>query len=231
MLSASIKISNINYEKTLQNIFPMIREKIKSAESKNMIIRFFKKLDDAALPVLLGIMNHLPEDIKNELLVLCLDTYSSKIQEKLNEGLEKNSYGKYMNVGRVSIVQEGNFLYLWIGQVQVDYKGLVKEKLTGKFGSFASLFVGEKLESMALEILETDVSKKKLIELTEDVLDKYGLVMDLTDIQIIKDKKEIGDFIEAETHLVLSEKMENAIMDALAGYLKNKESNEITFVN
>ena len=111
MLSASIKISDINYEKTFQNIFPMIRENIKTTESDNLVLRFFKKLDDAALPVLLGIMNHLPEDIKNELLVLCLDTYSGKIQEKLNEGLETNSYGKYLNVGRVSIVQEGKFLY------------------------------------------------------------------------------------------------------------------------
>lgn len=228
MLSASIKISDINYEKTFQNIFPMIREKIKSTESKNMIIRFFKKLDDAALPVLLGIMNHLPEDIKNELLVLCLDTYSSKIQEKLNEGLEKNSYGKYMNVGRVLIVQEGNFLYLWIGQVQVDYKGLVKEKLTGKLGSFVSFFAGEKLENIALDMLESEISKKKLMELTKDALDKYGIVMDLTDIQLIKDKEESGDYIEAEPHLVLSERMENAIMDALAGYLKDKEA---SFVN
>ena len=228
MLSASIKISDINYEKTFQNIFPMIRENIKTTESDNLVLRFFKKLDDAALPVLLGIMNHLPEDIKNELLVLCLDTYSGKIQEKLNEGLETNSYGKYLNVGRVSIVQEGKFLYLWIGQVEVDYKGLVKERMAGMIGNFVSFFAGEKLENIALDILESEISKKKLMELAKDALDKYGIVMDLTDIQLIKYKEESGDYIEAEPHLVLSERMENAIMDALAGYLKDKES---SFVN
>ena len=42
MLSASIKISDINYEKTFQNIFPMIRENIKTTESDNLVLRFFK---------------------------------------------------------------------------------------------------------------------------------------------------------------------------------------------
>lgn len=43
MLSASIKISDINYEKTFQNIFPMIRENIKTTESDNLVLRFFKE--------------------------------------------------------------------------------------------------------------------------------------------------------------------------------------------
>ena len=81
---------------------------------------------------------------------------------------------------------------------------------------------------MGFGCLFGEISKKKLMELAKDALDKYGIVMDLTDIQLIKDKEESGDYIEAEPHLVLSERMENAIMDALAGYLKDKES---SFVN
>ena len=67
MLSANIKITNIDYETTFEQVFPLLREKISSLNSKNLIIRLFQKRDDAALSVLLGIMNRLPEDSKTEM--------------------------------------------------------------------------------------------------------------------------------------------------------------------
>lgn len=222
MISANIKIVHIDYENTFRQVFPIFKEKLCSMESKNMIIQLFQKLDDVSLPVLLGIMSRLSETTKNEFLVLCLNTYSAKIQEKLNEELAKNPYGKYLNVGTVSIVQEREVLYLWIGHVQVDYKELAKEKLPGRLGDVASFFVGKKLEKMALEILWTEESKQKLIELAKTALDKYGFVMDLADIQVMQDTEESVDAIEVEEHLKLTEEMEMDILDALAGYLKDK---------
>ncbi len=222
MLAANIKIVNIDYEKTFRQVFPIFREKLSCMESKNMIIRLFQKLDDAALPVLLGIMNRLSESTKNELLVLCLNTYSVKLLEKLNEELAKHPYGKFLNVGRVSIVQEREVLYLWIGQVQVDYKGFVKEKLAGKLGGLAVSLVGDKLEKIAFELLWTEESKQKLIEFAKTALDKYGFVMGLTDIQMTQDTEETVDAIEVEEHLKLTDGMEKDIVDALAGYLKSR---------
>ena len=67
MLSANIKITNIDYEKTFEQVFPLLREKISSLNSKNLIIRLFQKRDDAALSVLLDIMNRLTEDSKTEM--------------------------------------------------------------------------------------------------------------------------------------------------------------------
>lgn len=220
MLSANIKITNIDYEKTFEQVFPLLREKISSMDSKNLIIRLFQKLDDAALPVMLGIMNRLPEDSKTEMMVLCLNTYSVKIKEKLNEELAKHSIGKYMRVGCVSIVQQDNALYLWIGQIQMDYKGLVKEKLSGKLGGIAAFLAGEKLEKMALELLWTEESKQKLLEAARNVIEKYGFAIELADVQLMQDKTEIVDAIETAVHLHLTEKMETDILDALAGYLK-----------
>lgn len=64
-------------------------------------------------------------------------------------------------------------VFILIGQIQVDYKGLVKEKVTGKMGQVASLLVGEKLEKLALELLWTEESRQKLIELAQDALAGY----------------------------------------------------------
>lgn len=224
MISINIKVVDIEYERTFQQIFPILKEKLGAVESKNLLIRLFQKLDDAALPVLLGIMEHLPEGTKDALLVMCLNTYSGRICEMLNAELAKHLYGKFLKIGWVFIVQEREALYLRIGQVQVDYKGLVKEKVTGKMGQVASLFVGEKMEKLALELLWTEASRQKLIELTQDALGKYGFAMGLADIQMMKDTEEYGDFIEEEAHLKLTDGMETDILDALARYLRDRES-------
>lgn len=226
MLSASIKISNIDYEKTFRQIFPVIRDKIGSMESKNIILRLFQKLDDATLPVLLSVMIRLSEETKNELLVWCLNGYSLKIKEMLNEELVKSTFGKYLTVGCVSAVQKNNNIYLWIGQVKADYKSLVKEKIGGKFGGIAASFPIEKLGKMGMELLGTDKSKQKLMTLAKSTLDKYGFVMELNDLQLMQDTEELIDAVDSEVHLEMSDKAEEDIVDALAGYLKDKVANE-----
>ncbi len=224
MISVNIKVVNIEYEKTFQQVFPLLKEKLSMMQSKNLLIRLFQKLDDAALPVLLGIMERLPEGTKDELLAMCLNTYSGRICEMLNAELAKHPYGKFLKIGWVSIVQEREARYLRIGQIQVDYKGLVKEKVTGKMGQVASLLVGEKLEKLALELLWTEESRQKLIELAQDALGKYGFAMGLADIQMMKDTEEYGDFSEEEAHLKLTDGMETDILDALAGYLRDRNA-------
>ncbi len=224
MISVNIKVVNIEYERTFQQIFPLLKEKLGTVESKNLLIRLFQKLEDAALPVLLGIMERLPEDTKDDLLAMCLNTYSGRICEMLNAELAKHPYGKFLKIGWVSIVQEREARYLRIGQIQVDYKGLVKEKVTGKMGQVASLLVGEKLEKLALELLWTEESRQNLIKLAQDALGKYGFAMGLADIQMMKDTEEYGDFIEEEAHLKLTDGMETDILDALAGYLRDRNA-------
>ncbi len=224
MISVNIKVVDIEYERTFQQIFPILKEKLNAAESKNPLIRLFQKLDNAALPVLLGIMKRLPESTKDELLAMCLNTYSGRICEMLNTGLAKHPYGKFLKIGWVSIIQEREALYLWIGRIQVDYKGLVKEKVTGRMGGIASMLVGENLEKLALKLLWTEESKQKLIELAQDTLGKYGFDMGLADIQMMKDTEECEDSVETEAYLALTDEMEEDILDALAGYLKNGET-------
>lgn len=223
MISVNIKVVDIEYERTFQQIFPLLKEKLGAVESNNLFIRLFQKLDDAALPVLLGIMERLPESTKDEILAACLNTYSGRICMALNAELLKHSYGKFLKTGRVSIVQEENALYFWIIQIQVDYKGLVREKITGKMGGIASLFVGEKLEKLALELLWTEENKQKLIKLAQAALGKYGFVMGLADIQMTKDMERYVESIETEEHLLLTDEMEMDILDALAGYLRDRE--------
>ena len=228
MLSLSIKITNINYEKTFQQVFPVVKEKIMEIESPNMVLRLFQKLDDAALPVLQELMKRLSEDTKAGLVVLAMNLYSTKITDKLNEELQKHSYGQYLKMGCMSAGQERGQVYLWIDEIFVDYKKAVSELIPGIFGkTFSALAgTGENLEKKVIGILWTDKSKRKIIEMAMQTLDKYGFVMELTDIDIRNEKSESADVIVDDRNLKLSDKMEEDILDALAGYLKDKVENK-----
>lgn len=242
MLSVSIKISNIDYEKTFQQIFPMVKEKIDSMESKNMIFRLFQKLDDAAQPVLLGVMYHLPEETKDRLLVHCLNAYAPKLCEKLNEELKSDAWGSHFSVGSLWITHQDNEFFLQISQIDADYKALlemdaVNEKINGMLGKaagFAKIGVRlavtlaqDALEKKGLEVLWKEENKQKLMTIAKNTLDKYGFAMELNDIQIMQEIAENVNTIDGESHLVLTEKMENEILDALAGYLRDKTENNL----
>ena len=43
VISVNIKVVAIEYERTFQQIFPLIKEKLGEVESKNMLIRLFQK--------------------------------------------------------------------------------------------------------------------------------------------------------------------------------------------
>ena len=220
MIAIRIKAGRIDYEKTFERLFPVIQEKLDNTESQNMLIRLFQKLDDAALPLLLRIMSSLSESTRNELLVQCLNAYSARLKDMLNRELEKHPYGKYLKVGRVSGVWEKESVCLWFGQVQADYKSLVKEKLGGMLGGLASFLVNDKIEKTALELLWTEESRRKLTKLAQNTLDQYGFVMELSDIQMTLDAEEAAEVIAPEGYLKRSDKLEEDILNALAEFLR-----------
>ena len=237
MLSARIKISKIGYEETFRQIFPIVKEKVNDMENENLLIQLFKKLDDAALPVLLGILFRLPEKTKNELLVLCLNAYAPKLNEKLNEQLINDEWGKYFEVGSLSITQEMDGLFLQIGQIKADYRALldtepVTQKLDGFLGSFAR--TGAKmavtiapaaLEKKGLALIWKEENKKKLMVIAKKTLDKYGIFVDLMDIDLAQETVKTVNLIEEDHrdgHLKLTKELEHDVLDALAGYLKEQ---------
>lgn len=220
MLAISIKTDRIDYEKTLENLYPAIKERLAATEPQNMIIRLFQKLDDAALPVLLSFMGNLSETAKNELVAQCLKVCSKKLGDILNRELGKHPFGKYLKVGGVSGACGNEGIRLWISRVYVDYKGLVKEKLGGKIGGIASFLVSDKIEKTALELLWTDESKQKIIDLAKNALNQHGFVMELVDIQICLDMEDVDVSIEATDSFELPDEVEDEILDALAVFLR-----------
>lgn len=238
MLAVVIKIRDIDYENTFQHIFPTALKKIMSLDSNNLIVRLFQQLGDAALPVLLSLMYRIPEDTKRELLVRSLNAYSPVLRDKLNEEFLKDKWGQCLQIGTI-FVDRQNDICLNIGRIKVDYQALlnngqVTDAIHKRFGRFSNLaktaagvatvFAPNSVEKKGLDLLWTEENKARLMELIKGAIFKHGIRLELDEIQLMQDEEVPVGTVESNQPLVLTEKMEDDIICALAGYLRDNIS-------
>lgn len=225
MLHTKIKIKNIDYEQTLSAVFPMLKDYLAESESGNSVMLLLKKLDDKALPILLKILQYMSYDIKDELMIVCLNTYSAKVCVKLNEKLSENPMGRHIQIGNVSINKCEGAFYLQLGNIKCDYSALIRENATGLRGEALALLAGltgQRLEKKAISRLWTAENKAKVLNLVRNTILQYGLVMELTDIDLKKEAAQTGGIVPTQDYkLCLSDELQNEILDALVKYLQS----------
>lgn len=233
MLNANVRINKINYENTIQRIFPVVSPKVMTISSSKVIVRLFRQLGDAALPVLLGVTSRLPENTKNELLIRGLNAYAPILKEQINTELHKDEWGQCFTIGTISVSQRENIL-LNLGRIEVNYQELLKreqisEAMSNRFGkwkglaktaaSLAVTFAQNTVERKGLDWLLQENNQKKLLGLIRQILDKYDIQIDVDDIQIVQENAK--DVLEVPDSFSLTEQMENDMIAALAGYLRD----------
>ncbi|MCH5187024.1 MAG: hypothetical protein J1F63_01375 [Oscillospiraceae bacterium] len=237
MLSASVKISDIDYEKTLRQMFPELKAMLDAMEPENIAVRLLKKLGDDTLPVALSLLDQLGQETKTELAIHLVNTYSTDICRELNKALVNNEWGKHVAVGRLWVEQQNDVLCLQVSSIKADYKALIdmagNDKKLGAllYGLLGFAKVGIKLmlslapdalERKTLELLWRGDNKKKLMAMAKDALDKYGVALRLDDIQLMQENTPAVKVIEAKPQFTLPEKLETELLDAIAGFLKGK---------
>ena len=235
MLDAEITIKNIDYETTLCNIFPLLSEKISSSDSKNLIVRLLRQLGDAAVPVLSNVLDRLPEDTKDELLISAVNAYAPDLKDKVNRELRKDKWGQFFEIGTICVVKRAD-ITLEISQIRVDYHELLKDekvssKVEDKLGvlsrpvksivNMAAFIAPDTIEKMGLDILLKNENKARLMELLRGVLIKYGIMIEVDELRIDQADEKCEDAVEVRSRFVPTEKAENDIISALAGYLRD----------
>ena len=247
MLDATIRINSIDYENTLHHIFPVVSEKVLLTHSKNMIVRLFQQLGDAALPVLIGISYRLPVDTKDELLIRGLNAYAPVLKDKLNGELQKDRWGHYFTIGSLFIGKQDGII-LDIGRIAVDYQRLlnneqVSSAIEDRLGRWnplvplaktaagvAPVFAGNAIERKGLDLLQQDGIKARMLELLKSTLFKYGIRIDVNSIQIMQVPKSTEEVIETREPFTLTERMEDDIISALSGYLRDNIADGLVMV-
>lgn len=66
MINAGIIVSEIDYEKSFANLFPIAIKKCSEIEKPGMAVRFLKKMGNAAMTAALGVMDRMTEKGKGE---------------------------------------------------------------------------------------------------------------------------------------------------------------------
>lgn len=140
MVHAQITISEIDYEKSFANLFPMAIKKCNEIEQPNLAVRFLNKMGSASMAASFGILNRMEERHKGELLCGLVNQYCKEIQSLFNAFLKKDALGQNIRIGELYMVQDANgHLSFMVWNIKVDYANLVKnDTVKQKIGDFAN---------------------------------------------------------------------------------------------
>ncbi|MDO4334196.1 MAG: hypothetical protein Q4C58_16140 [Eubacteriales bacterium] len=251
MFSIRVEVGKIGYEKTMTTLFPAALRKCRKLQSPNLLIRLFLELGEDAMPVLLGIMDKLPENAKQELLCQCMNSYRTVLTEKLNEYLRADDWGKNFVIQSIYMERTDDGVALVGDGVSVDYGTLLKnEDVRAKINNTAASFNGlgkvgkifapyagnalkkmvevapEETEKLGLLLLQKEEIKQKLMGLARTALQKRELELELKELSIVPVEKAdlIQDAGAAAKSLKISAELENELIKAIAEYLKMAEA-------
>lgn len=139
MIHVRINISEIDYEKSFANLFPMGMQKCRKMENSNLAVRFLLKTGDASMAAALGILNLMDEKSKGELLFELVNLYCREILSALDGLLQKDELGRNICIGDIYMAQDSEGRLSLIGRnIKVDYSGLMKNNsVKQKIGDYA----------------------------------------------------------------------------------------------
>lgn len=249
MLQMKLTLKDINYEAVVKMAYPTLLSKISGPPSRNLLVRLIQELDEDGEKVLVKLMEKLPQDAKNQLVCHCLNSFGTTFVTKLNEYLREDTWGKAFVLDSCTAELDNGRLILTARNVQVDFKAILMEasesknleKIAGRvvgnglLGAFAAkaaakvaeqavqateAMTPEELESAGVALLNKDSVQKKLTDVIANALTKKNIPLAIEEISV-----ESFDFVvlpdeNVQSLLNLPEELENALMKALADFLR-----------
>ncbi len=212
MIEGKFNISYIDYEKSFCNLFPLFIEKAQSVNSPGMALKFFVKMGESSLPIILKIMNYMNESEKEMVLLTMIVQFRKQICDILNQFLEGHGLGSAIRIGQIDVVKSDEAIgfSLIAGDVAIDYEELVKsdfinqnidgymEKVIHKLGMKGKVFksaakraltAGAKilpgeLEKSGIDLLNRADVNGKIADILTNGLMKAGLCMNITSVYL-----------------------------------------------
>lgn len=182
MINVRINISEIDYEKSFANLFPVGIEKCSKMDNPNLAVRFLLKMGNASMTAALGILNLMEEKSKGELLCGLVNLYCREILSALNGLLEKDELGRNICIGDIYMVQDSEGRLSLIGRnIQVDYSGLMKnDTVKQKISDYAG-------KSIKKTIFGGSDVLQKVVEDTAGSMAEFavGIAPDMTEKKVL----------------------------------------------
>ncbi len=125
MLKISAEVTNIDYESTLNALFPLLSDKLSTIKSKNLAVRALRQLEDSSPVIAANVLHRVPDDMKNRLTVDALNAYSPALTKKIND-LIRGKVGSGLTIGSITADVRGNVICLYASQVNANYTALLR---------------------------------------------------------------------------------------------------------
>jgi len=216
MISGTITISNIEYEKCFQSFFPAAVRKINTIENPAMTLRFINKMEDDLLPVMLKILNYMSDEEKEKLLLGMIDMLEEPICGTLNRFLSNQETKDAIRIGRIGALKEKDTenLFLVITGVRIDYDSLIKtsfvnqnidawvNNMSKQAGLKGSGFLREaakialragvkaapkEVERKGIDLLNRPDIRERAVSVISEGLKKVGLYLTVRDFSLVQE--------------------------------------------
>jgi len=249
MINVKIVACNINYDKTVVGLYPMLMEKCRETENPGLLVRFLLKMGHAARKIMREILGRFSDDTMAELFCSIVWKYDKAILDALARTLEKNEIGRYIHVGGIAAMQGMNGqITLEVQNVTINYNGIVRSsaarqkirKFTDQhmliFGGIFSKFLegGAKLladnfssqfEKLAVSQIEKAENKRKLMDFLFGMLEKNKISLELAEVSFTQSSAITMQW--EPQHLetqpggqLFSYDLEEKLLDTVTQYLK-----------
>lgn len=219
-----LKIGSIDYEETLEAIFPRVVEQMNHQGTDHWAARLIRNLGDDVKTVALGVFSRLPIEMKDELLVHCVNAYGQVLTRKANEALSRK-YGPCFSIGAL-FMERDEGLYLQIRQIRVAYDSLPGQLLPHWMSSPARMMLAAAggsgagtIETFLPEFVCRKENRRRLLKEMQGILNRFGLFVYPDDLDVAQEPGESA--LPFRNDAVLDEKLKAGLCDAAAGYLKD----------
>jgi len=104
VIKVDISLDRIDYGEIADTFIPVIIDKLSAKENAGRLIQILKGLDDLPGALAKTVLNSLPENAKEELVVYFLEKYKDKIIEAVNEFARVNQVK--VKIGEIKVSRE-----------------------------------------------------------------------------------------------------------------------------
>ena len=230
MFSGKVTIESVDYERTLQGLFPILFENKDSDELPMLIRKVLNKMDGDLLPILLKLIGYMSETEKEAMLLWGLDNYKEQIISWGMQFLRENNIGDAVKFEKINIVKtEGSVGFtLEVFDVQLDYDALKKSTQWLLFGPLK--YVEKYASGLGMFIFNNQFVNTIPVDALIDFLQEKGFYLKIQDIVLMRDKKDarlhdwqtVGmEINNMQTSFKMPEKIEDILLDAVVNYLKD----------
>lgn len=238
MLNADISIQTVDYERTLDTLFPLFMEIVDGMDANNPLIRLLQKLGRSSQRVVTGILRRLSPRSKNQLLCALIGRYRVEICQKLNALIAESELGRGITVSYLDLRLSDEQMLLALNGINVHYEELLKNEKMRRmlldmagisgFGRLSGFSLGMAMnlfhnwiERKGIKILEKTFLPEQLGEMTSRFLKEKKIYCEIGDVVLCTAERAGTPGGEGK---VFDQELEQSIIDAVAAYLKDCEA-------